>query len=186
MKVLRRCSQLAVLLALVFAVSAGTAMYQVRVSASELRTSFSDVLEHYSTNVPLLIRELSEVPDLSDDDRAQAARLLEGFSQLPKEANLQSDTKVLAEQLSGLRTFLIQIAANEHIASTETFAKLKALSYAQGDASSLVHAYNQRVLVWNQRDATFLGHLLSSTLRLEKLLMVNADGSTEFLPTIKL
>jgi hypothetical protein len=185
MKVIKRLSQVTVLLALVFAVGAGTAVYSVRQDAEELRGAFATLRASHSEKTLPLLRDLLSFEAVSSNERVHVQQMIGRFSAMNTSSpNLQDDTQEFSDSLKELRQLLTQMAGNEEVTGGSSFAELKTLSYGQGEVQQLFYAYNQGVLLWNQRERTGVGELVASALRLEKILMVNPDGSTEFVPTI--
>jgi len=185
MKLARRFSQLVLVLVLGFTVVAGVSIYSVRSEANELRSALIDIQVYVKEESLPALQSLSASPVVQGENRKAVTELITLFTDQPSTSDLQHDVEKFGTSLRALRTFLVQVAGNESIALLPSFTQLKTISYGKGETmAKLYYAYNQKVLLWNERDRSGPGRLVASALRLESLLMVNPDGSTELTPTI--
>lgn len=181
MKILSRVFSAAVLGLLVLA--AGI-VFSVRSQEQSMKAQLQAVFTAYGEVVQPALNQLSTMQLTAEErqllDRARGMIT----AQLP--TNLEEGVPFVSNLQQTLRSLTVSLASHEELAQDSGLAVLKTETSAQGITALALHAFNERVLAWNQRDRSTVGKWIGSILGLEKVMMLNPDGRTEVMPTITL
>lgn len=181
MKLLSRVFSAAVLGLLVLA--AGV-VFSVRSQEQGIKAQLQTVFTSYKEVVQPALTQLTSMQLTSDErqllDRAQSMLAAE----LP--STLEEGVPYVSNLQQSLRSLAVSLASHEELAQDPSLAVLKTETSTQGTAALALHAFNERVLAWNQRDRSTFGKWIGSVLGLEKVMMLNPDGRTEVMPTVTL
>ncbi len=181
MKIIARVFSVAV-----FAVLVGAAgiVFSVQSQKTSIQAQLQTVADTYAEVMLPALAQVSQMnlrpEEISMVNRARAQLT----AVLPTELTEKVQHVASVRQTIGALT--ASLATHEELSQSPVMEVLKKEATPQGKTTEALQSFNTSVLAWNQRDRSTFGQWISSVMHLEKIMMINADGRTEVMPSVTL
>lgn len=172
--------------AAVFAVLVGAAgiVFSVQSQKTSIQSQLQLVADTYAEVMLPALAQVSQMnlrpEEISMVNRARAQLT----AALPGE--LAEKVQHVASVRQTIGALTASLSTHEDLSHSPAVAVLKQETSPQGKTAEALQSFNTSVLAWNQRDRSTFGQWISSLLHLEKIMMINADGRTEVMPSVTL